>query len=111
MDEEKRSAPRWGRTIPGELLRRWPLDGDGEPEAPVFLCHCEPLGMAAELTVSRMESYGIPCLKQYPENGDLGRLIIGVSGSGTDIFVPASLWADARELLREPETELEREEL
>ena len=107
MDEEKRISPQWGKYIPGELLRRWPRDEAGEPEPPVYLCHCEPLGMAEALTVSRMESYGIPCLRQYPENGDFGRLIIGVSGTGTDIFVPASLWADACELLREPENERE----
>ena len=56
-----------------------------------------------------MESYGIPCLRQYPNNGELGRLIIGVSGTGTDIFVPASLWADACQLLREPGNEKEEE--
>ena len=66
--------------------------------------------MAEQLTVARMESYGIPCLRQYPENGDLGRRVAGVRGTGTDVFVPASLWADACELLREPE-ETEREEL
>ena len=108
--EDNPARPEWGRYIPGELIDRWPRDEAGELEPPVYLCHCEPLGMAEALTVSRMESYGIPCLRQYPENGDFGRLIIGVSGTGTDIFVPASLWADACELLREPE-EFEREEL
>ena len=105
MDEERKVVPHWGRYIPGELLERWPRDEDGEPEPPVYLYHCEPLGMAEALTVSRMESYGIPCLRQYPENGDFGRVILGVSGTGTDIFVPASLWADACELLREPQDE------
>ena len=107
--EENKARPEWGRYIPGELLERWPRDESGEFEPPVYLCHCEPLGMAEALTVSRMESYGIPCMKQYPENGDFGRLIIGVSGTGTDIFVPASLWADACELLKEPEEFSEEE--
>lgn len=110
MDEENRTAPEWGRYIPGELLDSWPRDEDGEPEPPVYLCHCDPPAMNEALFVSRMGAYGIPCLRQYPENGDLGRLIIGTSGTGTDIFVPASLWADACELLREPE-ENEREDL
>ena len=108
--EEKPARPGWGRYMPGELLERWPRDESGELEPPVYLCHCAPLDMDEALTVSRMESYGIPCLRQYPENGDFGRLIIGVSGTGTDIFVPASLWADACELLRVP-GELEMEEL
>ena len=110
MDEQNKASPTWGRYIPGELLERWPRDEEGNPDPPVYLCHCEPLGMAEQLTVSRMESYGIPCLRQDPENGGFGRLSIGVSGTGTDIFGPASLWADACELLREPE-ETEREEL
>ena len=63
--------------------------------------------MEEALTVARMESYGIPCLRQYPNNGDFGRLILGISGTGTDIFVPASLWADACQLLREPGNEKE----
>ena len=75
----------------------------------MYLCHCRPLDMEEALTVARMESYGIPCLRQYPNNGELGRLIIGVSGTGTDIFVPASLWADACQLLREPGNEKEEE--
>ena len=105
MDEEPKATPQWGRYIPGELLSRWPRDEAGEPEAPVYLCHCRPLDMEEALTVSRMESYGIPCLRQYPNNGDFGRLIIGVSGPGVDIYVPASLWADACQLLNEPEND------
>ena len=109
MEEEPKATPEWGRYIPGELLSRWPRDEAGEPEAPVYLCHCRPLDMEEALTVSRMESYGIPCLRQYPNNGDFGRLIIGVSGPGVDIYVPASLWADACQLLNEPEND-ERED-
>ena len=107
MSEEAKASARWGRQMPGELLARWPRDEDGELEAPVYLCHCKPLDMEEALTVARMESYGIPCLRQYPNNGDFGRLIIGVSGPGVDIYVPASLWADACELLREPNDERE----
>ena len=108
MNEGSKAA-QWGRYIPGELLERWPRDEAGEPEPPVYLCHCKPLDMEEALTVSRMEAYGIPCLRQYPNNGDFGRLIIGVSGPGVDIYVPASLWADACQLLEEP-TDNEREE-
>lgn len=109
MDKEKKLSAQWGRNMPGELLARWPRDEAGELEAPVYLCHCRPVDMEEALTVSRLESYGIPCLRQYPHSGDFGRLIIGVSVPGVDLFVPASLWADACELLREPE-ELKEED-
>ena len=102
MDNENTQAD-WGRRLPGELLERWPRDEKGEPEPPVYLCHCQGLDMDDVMLVSRMESYGIPCLRQYPNNGEFGKLILGLSGTGVDIFVPASLWADACELLREPE--------
>lgn len=107
MNRDKDPVPQWGGFVPGELLERWPRDESGEPEPPVYLCHCRGVDMEEALTVARMESYGIPCLRQYPDNGVVGRLILGVSGTGTDIFVPASLWADACQLLREPGNEKE----
>ena len=95
------------RQFEGLVCRALPTDDAGEPEPPVYLCHCKGLDMDEALLVSRMESYGIPVLRQYPNNGAFGKLILGLSGSGVDIFVPASLWADACELLREPEEERE----
>ena len=75
----------------------------------MYLCHRKGLDMDDTMLISRMESYGIPCLRQYPNNGEFGKLILGLSGTGVDIFVPASLWADACELLREPEEFSEEE--
>ena len=109
MDQGKTLAGEWGRYLTGDLLARWPKDAQGEPEPPVYLCHCVGRSMDEVLTVSRMEAYGIPCLRQYPSNGAFGKVVLGVSGTGTDIFVPASLWADACELLRAPENEMEEE--
>ena len=110
MDNGNQAAPDWGRHMPGELLDRWPRDESGALEAPVYLCHCRGLDMDDAVLVGRMESYGIPCLRQYPHDGEFGRLILGVSGTGVDIFVPACLWADACELLKEPEEEMEEEQ-
>ena len=31
MDDQERETPVWGRSIPGELLERWPKDENGEP--------------------------------------------------------------------------------
>ena len=107
MNEEN---GKWGRELPGDLFERWPRDEAGEPEAPVYLCHCKGLDMDETLLVSRLEAYGIPYLRQYPNDGQFGKLILGMSGSGVDIFVPASVWADACELIRENDDETETEE-
>ena len=109
MDDQEREVPVWGRSIPGELLERWPKDENGEPELPRFLCHRNSVNMEDVMLVSRMESYGIPCLKQYPNNGVFGKLILGISGTGTDIFVPSSQWEDARVLLQGSELYSEEE--
>ena len=109
MDQGKTPPAEWGKYLTGDLLARWPRDEAGEPEPPVYLCHCKARNMDEALTVSRMEAYGIPCLRQYPNDGSFGKVVLGVSGTGTDIFVPASLWEDACELLKEPEEEMEEE--
>ena len=109
MEMNGNTAPEWGRALPGDLLARWPKNAAGETEAPVYLCHCKGLDMDETMLVSRMECYGIPCLLRYPNDGEFGKLILGISGSGVDVFVPESLWADACELLKEPEEKEEEE--
>jgi len=108
MDDNSKASAEWGRELPGDLLSRWPRDEAGELEPPVYLCHCTGLDMDDAMLISRMESYGIPCLRQYPNNGEFGKLILGLSGTGVDIFVPAGVWADACELLKESD-EMEEE--
>ena len=95
MDEKK----NWGRVIRGELYDRWPKDENGEPEEPAWLCNCINLNMGDELTINMLEAYGIPCLKIYPGDGEFGRLVLGMSGQGTDVLVPQSLLEDAKALL------------
>lgn len=85
----------WGRKLTGELYEHWPKDADGKPEEPVFLTHCMSLDMSDEMLVNLLGAYGIPALKQYPNDGDFGRLILGISGPGTDIYVPKSMYEDA----------------
>ena len=93
MDESLK--PEWGRRLTGDLLRRWPMDENGEPVEPVFLTHCMSLDMSDEMIVNLLEAYGIPCIRQYPNDGDFGRLIIGMSGPGVDIYVPKNMYEDA----------------
>ncbi len=88
----------WGRSLPADLMKRWPKDPSGEPEKAVFLCNCKALDLADELMINMLEGYGIPCLREYPGNGSFGKVIIGMSGQGTDIYVPESKLEEARNL-------------
>ena len=100
-----RATPQWGSSKkPGDLLENWPRDERGEYIPPTFLIHCSSLDMDDELLVNMLSAYGVPCLRQYPNDGDFGRLILGMAGSGVDIFVPVTMLEDARALLEgEPE--------
>ena len=109
MRKKNDEPSAWGRSDPGKLTESWPRDSEGRTEPPVYLCHCTGLAMEDTFLINRLESCGIPVLRQYPNDGSFGRVILGMSGSGVDLFVPASLWADATELLKEPE-EIEENE-
>lgn len=93
MDNELK--PKWGRKITGDLLKRWPRDEKGELIEPVFLTHCSNLDFSDEMLVNLLEAYSIPCLRQYPNDGDFGRLVLGVSGTGVDVYVPITMYEDA----------------
>lgn len=95
----------WGRAIQEELLSRWPKDENGQPEKPAFLCNCKNLDMGDELRINMLEAYNIPCLRMYPGDGGFGRVVLGMSGQGTDIYVPESLLEDAIELCKEENNE------
>lgn len=88
----------WSKAIRGELFERWPKDENGEPEEPVRLGTAINLNLFDELTVNMLEACGIPCLCLYPGNGSFGKLILGMSGQGTDIYVPKSMAEDAAAL-------------
>ncbi len=85
----------WGRRLPFELQERWPKMPDGEPEKAVFLCNCKALDLSDELMINMLEAYGIPCLRDYPGNGSFGKVVLGMSGQGTDIYVPESKLEEA----------------
>ena len=54
--------------------------------------------LPTELKINMLEAYGIPCLRIYPGDGSFGKLILGMSGQGVDIYVPSSLLEDAQTL-------------
>ena len=90
----------WGRHEYGKTLDAWPRDERGEPVGPAFLTHCGPLDLEAEMLQSMLESYGIPSLRRLPGDGAFGELILGMSGSGSDIYVPCTRLDEAQELLK-----------
>ncbi len=97
----------WGRSELAGLYERWPKDENGVPEEPVLLCKLSALDMSDELMLNMLEAYGIPCLRRYPGDGAFGKLVLGMSGEGTEIYVPKSLYIDAKELSKGAEIDEE----
>ena len=97
----------WGRAGAGLVSDRWPKDEEGRAEESAFLCTCKNTDMSDELTVNMLEAYGIPCVRSYPGNGSFGRVIMGTSGTGVDIFVPKSMLETAQKLIEGVETDEE----
>lgn len=89
----------WAKREYGKTLENWPKDEQGEPVAPAFLAMCSPLDMQAELTQGLLASYGIPSLRMAPGDGAFGELILGMSGTGLDIYVPETMLDDAKALM------------
>ncbi len=94
----------WGLHKFGKEYDAWPKGPDGEPEEPAFLTNCSPLDLAADMLRNMLEAYGIPSIQRYPGDGAFGKVVLGMSGSGVDIYVPKSSLEQAQELLKgEPE--------
>ena len=91
----------WGQFQDGELLRSWPRKENGEPVEPAYLCLRSCSNMADQLTVSMLKSYGIPCLCMERAEGSLGRVVLGISGYGVEIYVPENLLEDAKTLIED----------
>lgn len=88
-----------------DLLKRWPKDEKGEPEEPVLLCRCKSVDMSDQLLVNMLEAYAIPCLCTYPGDGSFGRVVLGMSGQGAEIYVPRRYYDDAVALCQEEKNE------
>ena len=89
----------WSRSLPGGLLERWKKEERGETEEPGMLSTASNLNLYAEMTLNTLEGYGSPCLKRYPGDGSFGKVVLGMSGQGTEIFVPKSMLEDAAALV------------
>ena len=87
-----------GKNLPSDLLERWPKTPSGEPEKAVFLCNCKASDLDDVLKINMLEAFGIPCMRDYPGDGSFGKVVLGMSGNGTDIYVPESMLEDAQNL-------------
>ena len=76
-------------------LDQWPKDAQGQPEQAARVCHQSELDGMADLTISLLESFGIPAFK----DGTQGKVVLGFAGLGVDIYVPASRLEEAQTLL------------
>ncbi|MCL2368822.1 MAG: hypothetical protein FWC72_07480 [Oscillospiraceae bacterium] len=86
----------------------WPTGEDGQPVPPVYLTHLREAALEGEIVINMLASEGIPVVTQYPNNGQFGRVIIGFSGTGIELYVPQTMLEDANQLLsQEFEEELE----
>ena len=90
----------WGFEKIGRTFDAWPKDEAETPEAPAFLQHVNGSQLEVDMVKSLLEAYDIPVVCTYSNDGELGRVILGQPGSGTDLFVPASMLETAQALLR-----------
>ena len=93
MDE--RTGPVWARAD-RDLLEKWPKGPDGQPEQAAKLDIQWELDSMADITLSLLESCGIPAFK----NGSLGKVLGGFASRGVELWVPASRLDEARALLQ-----------
>ena len=96
---------KWGAFMDGTLLERWPRTASDEPEEPAFLCTRSSTDFSDKLLVNMLQAYEIPTLCLERGNGNLGRVYLGISGYGVEIYVPANLLADAKILIEEEHNE------
>ena len=88
----------WGRES-RDLAEQWPRTPEGEPEEPAFLVHEFGDELRVNMLVEMLRAYGIPAMKRYEDHGSLGKVVLGFSGTGVSLYVPASALEDAKNLL------------
>jgi hypothetical protein len=105
------SLSDWGFGKKKKLTDIWPKKENGEMIAPAFLIHAGGNPLDTEVTLSLLEAYNIPAVCTYPNDGEFGKLIIGVAGGGVDIFVPETLLEDAKDIMNAEIVEDDADEL
>ena len=95
-------------SLPGSLMKRWPKAEDGSPVQPKYLTHCGSTDLADVILENMLEAYEIPVLILHPGDGDFGKVVLGLSGTGSSIYVPETMYEHAKELMEaKPDDELQ----
>lgn len=77
----------------------WPLDDNNKPVKPALLTTVMGTQMDYEMTISLMQSFGIPTIRDYPNAIQNAKILLGFSGAGMDVYVPENMLELAKELL------------
>lgn len=84
------------------LLENWPKRADGTPEEKALLCTETDIPGNMAIFCSMLESFGIPFFTRRIGAAEYLDLLVGRSGTGAEVYVPASRLAETRELLAAP---------
>lgn len=77
----------------------WPIDAQGEKEKAVLLTSTFDSTADADMLISLLAAYRIPCFKYFDYEGGAGKVINGFSGYGASLYVPQTMLEDAQNIL------------
>ena len=77
----------------------WPVKADGTREKAALLCRAADNTAGAEMTISLLAAYNIPCFKYQEKDGAAGKVVSGFSIFGAGLYVPESMLEEAAALL------------
>ncbi len=80
----------------------WPVLPDGEPEAPALLETDADFAGFSGITISLLESCGIPVLTNLGSTGLVNRVYSGFALDGVSLWVPESRLEEAKAILLAP---------
>jgi len=89
----------WGYRKIGDSSENWPKDETGKAVEPSFLQHLTGSQLDIQMGINLLSAYNIPVMTVYPNDGEFGKLIMGFSGTGVDVYVPATMLDEAKEII------------
>lgn len=99
----------WDELASGWCFRKkelpWPEDENGERVKAVLLKETLDSPADADMMISLLAAYGIPCFKYYEKEGGAGKVINGFSGYGASLYVPQTMLEEANNILNADVTE------